>query len=49
MLDPRLIREKPDVVRESLKKRGYAFDLENLIGIDERRRRADQARGNDEK
>ena len=38
MLDPRLIREKPDVVRESLKKRGYAFDLENLIGIDERRR-----------
>ena len=38
MLDPRLIRERPDVVRESLKNRGYAFDLENLIGIDGRRR-----------
>src|SRR5208337_1532108 len=38
MLDPKLIREKADLVRESLKKRGSAFDLEKLIGIDEKRR-----------
>jgi seryl-tRNA synthetase len=38
MLDPKLIREKPDVVRESLKKRGSTFDLEKLIAIDGRRR-----------
>ena len=38
MLDPKLIREKPEVVRESLKKRGAAFDLEKLIGLDEKRR-----------
>jgi seryl-tRNA synthetase len=38
MLDPRLIRERPDLVRESLKKRGYAFDLEKLIALDEERR-----------
>ncbi len=38
MLDPKLIREKAELVRESLKKRGSAFDLEKLIGIDEKRR-----------
>jgi seryl-tRNA synthetase len=38
MLDPRLIRERPDLVRESLKKRGSAFDLEKLIALDEKRR-----------
>lgn len=38
MLDPKLIREKAELVRESLKKRGSVFDLEKLIGIDERRR-----------
>ena len=38
MLDPRLIRERPDVVRESLRDRGAAFDLDGLIGLDEKRR-----------
>ena len=38
MLDPKLIREKADIVRESLKKRGSLFDLEKLIGLDEKRR-----------
>ena len=38
MLDARLIREKPDIVRESLNKRGATFDLEKLIRLDEKRR-----------
>ncbi len=38
MLDPRLIRENPDIVRDSLKKRGTVFDLDGLIGLDEKRR-----------
>jgi len=38
MLDPRLIREKPDAVKESLKARGASFDLDRLIGLDEKRR-----------
>jgi len=38
MLDPKLTRERPDVVRESLKKRGYSFDLETLIALDGKRR-----------
>jgi len=38
MLDARLIRENPDVVRESLKRRNAAFDLERLIRLDEQRR-----------
>lgn len=38
MLDAKLIRENPDIVRESLKKRNAAFDLGKLIHLDERRR-----------
>ncbi len=38
MLDPKLIREKPEIVKESLKKRGASFDLDRLIGLDEKRR-----------
>jgi seryl-tRNA synthetase len=38
MLDPKLIREKPDMVKESLKARGASFDLDKLIGLDEKRR-----------
>ncbi len=38
MLDPKLIREKPETVRESLKKRGAQFDLEKLVVLDEKRR-----------
>jgi seryl-tRNA synthetase len=38
MLDPKLIREKPDVVKESLKARGSSFDLDRLIVLDEKRR-----------
>jgi seryl-tRNA synthetase len=39
MIDPRIIREKPEVVYESLKKRGVEFDIEALINIDEKRRK----------
>jgi seryl-tRNA synthetase len=39
MIDPRIIREKPEIVYESLKKRGVEFDIEALIGIDEKRRK----------
>jgi seryl-tRNA synthetase len=38
MLDARLIRENPGLVRESLRKRGNSFDLDKLITLDERRR-----------
>src|SRR5512147_1055138 len=38
MLDARLMRENPDVIRESLKKRGASFDLDKLIGLDVKRR-----------
>ncbi len=38
MLDPKLIREQPEVVRQSLRNRGNAFDLDKLIALDERRR-----------
>jgi seryl-tRNA synthetase len=38
MLDPKLIREKPDAVKESLRVRGASFDLDRLLGLDEKRR-----------
>jgi seryl-tRNA synthetase len=38
MLDAKLIRENPEVVRDSLKKRGSAFDLNALLKLDEERR-----------
>jgi seryl-tRNA synthetase len=38
MLDPKLIRENPQIVAESLKKRGSAFDVQKLVVADEKRR-----------
>jgi seryl-tRNA synthetase len=38
MLDPKLIRDKTDIVKESLKKRMATFDLDTLLGLDEKRR-----------
>jgi seryl-tRNA synthetase len=38
MLDRRLIRENPELIREALAKRGYRYDLEGLIELDQRRR-----------
>jgi seryl-tRNA synthetase len=38
MLDAKLIRENPEMVRDSLKKRGTTFDLDRLIELDEKRR-----------
>jgi seryl-tRNA synthetase len=38
MLDAKLIRENPDVVREALRKRGFVFDLDGLLKVDEERR-----------
>jgi seryl-tRNA synthetase len=38
MIDPKIIREKLDDVRESLKKRGMEMDLHQLSVIDEKRR-----------
>jgi len=34
MIDPRLLREDPDAIRESLRRRGSAVDLETLIEMD---------------
>lgn len=38
MLDPRLIRDNPQIVTESLTKRGSEFDVQRLVVADERRR-----------
>ncbi|NIP61972.1 MAG: serine--tRNA ligase [Nitrosopumilaceae archaeon] len=38
MLDPKIIKEKPDRVRSMLKARGMDFNLERLIEFDKRRR-----------
>ncbi len=38
MLDIKFIREHPDRVRDGLRKKGVQFDLEHLLGVDERRR-----------
>ena len=38
MLDINLLRKNPDLIRESLAKRNYAFDLDALLALDERRR-----------
>ena len=38
MLDPKLIKEKPQVIREMLKARAVDFDLDALIESDQKRR-----------
>lgn len=38
MLDRKLIREEPDLVRQAIKNRGSDFDVDELIRLDERRR-----------
>lgn len=38
MLDPKLYRENPELVREGLRRRGAAFDLDALLRLDEERR-----------
>jgi len=38
MLDPKLVREKPDVVKAGLETRGSAFDIAGLLNLDEKRR-----------
>jgi seryl-tRNA synthetase len=43
MLDPKLIRDNPQIVAESLKKRGSEFDVQRLVVADEKRRDAIKA------
>jgi seryl-tRNA synthetase len=38
MLDPKLIKEKPQLIREMLKARSVDFDLDSLIEFDQKRR-----------
>ena len=38
MLDPKLIKEKPEVIKDMLKARSVEFDLEGLIDSDQQRR-----------
>jgi len=38
MLDPKLIKEKPEIIRNMLKSRAVEFDLEGLIESDQKRR-----------
>ncbi|MBC7289114.1 MAG: serine--tRNA ligase, partial [Armatimonadetes bacterium] len=38
MLDRRLIRENPEIIRDALQKRGYRINLDELIELDRRRR-----------
>ncbi len=39
MLDIKFIRENIDLVKSSLEKRGYKFDLRQVVGLDEERRK----------
>ena len=38
MLDPKLIKEKPQIIRNMLKARAVNFDLDALIESDQKRR-----------
>ncbi len=38
MLDPKLIKEKPEIIRNMLKSRAVEFDLDELIESDQKRR-----------
>ena len=38
MLDPKIIKEKPEIIRKMLKSRAVEFDLDELIKTDEKRR-----------
>ena len=38
MLDPKLIKEKPGIIKDMLKARSVEFDLEGLIDSDQKRR-----------
>lgn len=38
MLDPKLLKENPDAVQEMLRKRNVDFPLDELVGLDRRRR-----------
>jgi seryl-tRNA synthetase len=40
MIDPRLLRENPELIRESLRRRGVDFDLDALIELDAAHRAA---------
>ena len=40
MIDPKLIRNTPEVVRDAMRRRGKALDLDALISLEERRRAA---------
>jgi len=39
MLDPKIIREKTETVYKSLEDRGFSFDMERLLKVDEKRRK----------
>jgi seryl-tRNA synthetase len=38
MLDPKLYRDNPDLVRDGLRRRGASFDLDTLLKLDEEKR-----------
>src|SRR3989338_2662563 len=38
MIDPKLLRENPNLIREALRKRGTPFDVDGLLRIEEQRR-----------
>lgn len=39
MLDPRIIREKPELLRQKIRDRGAAFDVDGLLNLEAERRR----------
>ncbi|MBU2251177.1 MAG: serine--tRNA ligase, partial [Candidatus Omnitrophica bacterium] len=43
MLDIKLIRQNPDLVRAAIKKRNYRFDFEAFLELDQKRRSLQQA------
>lgn len=45
MVDPKLLRENPDLIREAIRKKGEEVDLDHLIGLDEKRRKIETELG----
>ena len=39
MIDPKLLREQPDLVRDGIRKKGLHVDLDEILAVDEERRK----------
>ena len=42
MIDVKILREQPDLVKKAAEKKGYSIDIERIAGLDARRRELKQ-------